>query len=144
MKSGGFQWISWNPTDFMWNPPENLTNQIIQQKLFSFMECSGKAMSQDFMKSAGFHERSIARNGKAYVFHNFSIHNLLQLITFCYFPMAMSSRNCVENLKKSWDLNGKRKTSWQRLGSCLCLQVEQVAAPFSLFYSLQSNQVTFG
>ena len=36
------------------------------------MEYSGKAMSQDFMKSAGFHttfyyERPIARNGKAYV-----------------------------------------------------------------------------
>ena len=29
-------------------------NKITQQKLFSFMECSGKAMSQDFTKSAGF------------------------------------------------------------------------------------------
>ena len=45
--------------DFTWNPPENLINQIIQEKLFSFMECSGKAMSHhstwnlpDFMKSA--------------------------------------------------------------------------------------------
>ena len=52
-----------------WISPENLINQIIQQKLFSFLECSGKAMSQNFMKSAGFHERpTIARNGKAYVF----------------------------------------------------------------------------
>ena len=39
------------------------------------MECSGKAMSQDFMKSAEFHikyarfhERPIARNGRAYVY----------------------------------------------------------------------------
>ena len=58
--------ISWNPADFsrfheillriLWNPPENLINQIIQQKLFTFMKCSGKVMSQDFMKSARFHE----------------------------------------------------------------------------------------
>ena len=35
------------------------------------MEYSGKAMSQDFVKYAGFYgfyERPIARNGKAYVF----------------------------------------------------------------------------
>ena len=48
--------ISINPLQISWNPPENLINQISQHKLFSFMECSGKAMSQDFMKSAGFHE----------------------------------------------------------------------------------------
>ena len=30
-----------------WNPPKNLINQITQQKLFSFMQCSGKAMSLD-------------------------------------------------------------------------------------------------
>ena len=63
-----------------------LGDQVIQEKLFSFMECSGKAMSQDFTwnlldftKSAGFHVKfagfheirnerpTIARNGKAYV-----------------------------------------------------------------------------
>ena len=31
-----------------WNPPENLINQIIQEKLFSFMEYMGKAISHDF------------------------------------------------------------------------------------------------
>ena len=49
-----------------WNPPKNLINQITQQKLFfSFMECSGKAMSldltwnlPDFTKSARFHVKS--------------------------------------------------------------------------------------
>ena len=46
----------WNPAYFMWNPPANLINQIFQQKHFSFMEYSGKAMSQDFVKSAGFRE----------------------------------------------------------------------------------------
>ena len=71
MKFGGFQWISWNP-------PENLINQITQRKLFSFMECSGKAMSQDFMKSAeftwnllnfmDFTKDQYVRNGKAYVY----------------------------------------------------------------------------
>ena len=48
--------ISWNPADFMWNPLANLINQIIQEKLFSFMQCSGKAMSQDFTKSTTFHK----------------------------------------------------------------------------------------
>ena len=48
-------WISWNL-------PENLINQIIQEKLFSFMECSGKAMSQDFMKSTGFHMQQKTNN----------------------------------------------------------------------------------
>ena len=47
---------SWNLPDFTWNPLANLINQIIKEKLFSFMQCSGKAMSQDFMKSSGFHE----------------------------------------------------------------------------------------
>ena len=45
------RWISRNPL-------ANLINQIIQEKLFSFMQCSGKAMSQDFMKSAEFHVKS--------------------------------------------------------------------------------------
>ena len=55
--------ISQNPVDFIWNPPTNFTNQIIQEKLFSFMECCGKATSYFHMKStrlhvkfAGFHE----------------------------------------------------------------------------------------
>ena len=55
--------ISWNPPDFTWNLPDFMnvsfcvmikyrsffrkTNQITQQKLFSFMQCSGKAMSLD-------------------------------------------------------------------------------------------------
>ena len=78
--------ISRNPADFMWNPPTKLINQIFQEKLFSFMECCGKAMSCFHMKSAGFHEicwisqnldfmwnppdfeRPIARNSKPYVF----------------------------------------------------------------------------
>ena len=44
MKSGRFHKIQW----ISWNPPENLINQVIQEKLFTSMECSGKAMSQDF------------------------------------------------------------------------------------------------
>ena len=59
--------ISCEIQQISWNPPKNLKNQITQQKLFSFMQCSGKAMSLDsheirrilwnppnFMKSAGF------------------------------------------------------------------------------------------
>ena len=47
---------SWNLVDFTWNPPTKLINQIFQEKLFSFMECCGKAMSCFHMKSAGFHK----------------------------------------------------------------------------------------
>ena len=90
MKSDGFHvkfcQISHKIQQISWNPPANLINQIIQEKLFSVMECSGKAMSHDFMKSGRFHEicqilwnqpdfmwnlpdfeRPIARNGKTYV-----------------------------------------------------------------------------
>ena len=41
VKSGGFHKIRRISC-------ENLRNQIIPEKLFSFMECSGKAMSHDF------------------------------------------------------------------------------------------------
>ena len=65
-----------------WNPPKNLINQITQQKLFSFMECSGKAMSldctwnppdftwnlPDFMKSAEFHEYELLGDHQVYVY----------------------------------------------------------------------------
>ena len=56
MKSARISW--WNPPDFMnvsfwvmikYRSFYRKTNQITQQKLFSFMECSGKAVS-------GFHE----------------------------------------------------------------------------------------
>ena len=55
-RKSSYSWIlriSWNLADFMrisWNPHENLIglNQITQQKILSFMECSGKAMSHDF------------------------------------------------------------------------------------------------
>ena len=57
-------YFMWNPADFMWNPPANLINQIIQEKLFSFMECSGKAMSHDFTwNPLDFERPTIARNG---------------------------------------------------------------------------------
>ena len=51
-----FMWISQNLVDFTWNPPTKLINQIFQEKLFSFMECCGKAMSCFHMKSTGFHK----------------------------------------------------------------------------------------
>ena len=51
-----FVWISIGGfcVDFRWNPPTKLINQIFQEKLFSFMECCGKAISCFHMKSAGF------------------------------------------------------------------------------------------
>ena len=67
--SGEIQWISGEicqilcrfqvksarfHVDFRWNPPTKLINQIFQEKLFSFMECCGKAVSCFHMKSAGF------------------------------------------------------------------------------------------
>ena len=81
MKSGGFheiQQISHEIQQISWNPLADLINQIIQEKLFSFVQCRGKAMSQDFMKICqifmwnppDFERPTIARNGKACVFFN--------------------------------------------------------------------------
>ena len=91
MKSGRFQVKSaQNLADFMWNPPTKLINQIFQEKLLSFMECCGKAMSWFHMKSARFHEihriswnlpdfeRPIARNGKPYVIFSCQLPNELR------------------------------------------------------------------
>ena len=36
---------------------ENLINQLIQDKSFSFIVCWGEAMSHDSMKTAAFHEK---------------------------------------------------------------------------------------
>ena len=50
-----------------WNPPKNLINQITQQKLFSFMQCSGEGYVSWFTWNPADFKRPIARNGNTYV-----------------------------------------------------------------------------
>ena len=92
------QWISCE------NLLANLINQIIQEKLFSFMQCSGKAMSQDFTKiyriswnplnfmwnPPDFERPTIARNGKAYVFRLISSKHYSDCTTDVHFKRINS------------------------------------------------------
>ena len=92
-KSGRFH-VQISHADFMWNPPTNLINQIIQEKLFSFMECceEGYVMFSheiqqiswnppNFMWNLADFERPIARNGNPYV------------LNFCVMSWSISIEN---------------------------------------------------
>ena len=56
---------------------ENLINQLIQDKSFSFIVCLGEAMSGDSMKTAAFHENRTKD------------HQLPGMVTLCFHPCTM-------------------------------------------------------
>ena len=65
LKSGGFR------ADFMrisWNPPENLINQITQQKLFKFHGVQWEGYVSGFHEIRRISKDQLPRHGKAYVF----------------------------------------------------------------------------